>query len=110
MGQTEVIKRVNLEHIIQGLPLHPAMVLKHCLVSLATEMRVLYKHGTTYNHKSVYYPKFHQVRDKLTNIYIWLKGLTSYSATPLDRDTKGAIESVHIKGVSILSRLNLEKM
>ena len=35
--------------------------------------------------------------------------LILYSAIPLNRDTKGAIESVRIEGVSVLSRLNLEK-
>ena len=35
--------------------------------------------------------------------------LILYSATPLNRDTKGAIESVRIEGVSVLSGLNLEK-
>ena len=37
---------------------------------------------------------------------VWL---ILYSANPLNKDTKGAIESVRIEGVSVLSRLNLEK-
>ena len=31
-------------------------------------------------------------------------------SNPVNTDTEGAIESVRINGVSVLSRLNLEKM
>ena len=33
-----------------------------------------------------------------------------YSKTPLKRSLRGAIESVHINGVSVLSGLNLETL